>query len=284
MKKFYSKKNPINLINFLIDLWKNKFLFFKVIFFMFLINSPFFFQTKYTVTIDSNYLYLDNILNKFNLSENDNKIMHEQYSLILSKNFFSTRKLLNEFNQIEINQNSSCLIYEIKNEPKNKNFESISFYLSHNINKCIKFGNYLDFIINKSNDELTLKLKILLKKNIIEHEKALEIATMIDFKDPLIKEKKILDEQDLQVSNNFFLYYLGTKILNVKINQFERLIKNFNSDSIIFYTVSNNFIISKLTLFQKLLFYLKLIFKIVVISFILYFFIIFYRNLKKNSH
>ena len=284
MKKFYSKKNPINLINFLIDLWRNKFLFFKVIFCMFLINSPFFLQKKYTVTIDSDYLYVDNILNKFNLSENDNKIMLEQYSLILRKNFFSTKKLLNKFNQIEINQNSSCLIYEIKSELIKENFESLSFYLSHNINKCIKFGNYLDFIINKSNDELILKLKILLKKNIIEHEKALEIATMIDFKDPLIKEKKILDEQDLQVSNDFFLYYLGTKILNVKINQFERLIKNLDFDSLIFYTVGNNFIIAKLTLFQKLLFYLKLIFKIVVISFILYFFIIFYRNLKKNSH
>jgi hypothetical protein len=122
---------------------------------------------------------------------------------------------------------------------------------------------------------------MLIKQNILKHEKALEIARTINLENPIIKEKQ-LDSDDLEVSNNYYLYYEGTKILNIRINWDKILLEEIDNNVLNYYSIDEILITSKQSISEKFLFFFNLIFRIIGSSFILYFLILFFRNAKIN--
>jgi len=281
MKKNYLKKNQVNLNSFLFDLSKKKFLFFKIIIFFFLLNSPYFFLKQYHIRIDNNYIYFNNILSKFNFSEVQKINASNKFFNIINNNLDS-KKNFNNFIKLEKKpQYYDFLLYKIEFEFKKKNYKPVIFLLPNNVDGGIFLNNYLNFIINKSISEFNNELKMLIKQNILKHEKALEIARTINLENPIIKEKQ-LDSDDLEVSNNYYLYYEGTKILNIRINWDKILLEEIDNNFLNYYFIDKILITSKPLISEKFLLIFNVIFRIIVSSFILYFLIIFFRNAKIN--
>lgn len=281
MKKNYLKRNEVNFITFLFDLWKNKFFFFKIFIFIFLLNSPYFFLKQHHIRIDNNFIYLNYILSKSSFSEIQKMNISDKLLNIISDNLDS-KKIFNNFLKLEKKpQYYDFLFYKIEPEFKKKEYKSVIFLLPYNADSEIFLNNYLNFIINKSIVQLNHELKILIKKNILKHEKALEIARTINLENPIIKERQ-LDSDDLEVSNNYYLYYEGTKILNIRINRDKILLEEIDNYILNYYSTDKTQIISKQPVYENFLFFFNLIFRIIVSSFILYFFFIFFRNAKIN--
>ena len=244
MKKIYLKKNEINLVTFLFDLWEKKLLFFKIIIFFSLLNSVFFFSNNFNLTLNNNNLYLNEILSKYNISETDQKNISRKFNNILYDNLTSKEVFFNFIKKDKESKYFHFIFYKIDTRIKKENYNSISFSLPLTINGVDLINNYANFVINKVKLEFKSELKLLIEQIILEHERALQIAKTINLENPIIKEKQ-LDKDDLKFSDNFFLYYEGIKILNVRINQFKLLLEKIDNNSLNYYFAHESVLISR---------------------------------------
>ena len=276
MKKIYLKKNQINLVTFLIDMWEKKLLFFKIIFFLSLLNIVFFFSNNFNFSLNNDNLYLNEILSKYNISKEDQRNITKKFNNILYDNLISEKVFFNFIKKDKKSKYFYFLFYKIDGKIKKENYNSISFLLPINIDGENFINNYINFVVNKIKIEFKSELKLLIEQIILEHERALQIARIISLENPIIKEKQ-LGNDDLKFSNNFFLYYEGIKILNIRINQYKLLLEKIDNNNLDYYFVHESLIIKE-PYISGIFFYT--IPRILLLSLFLYFLFIFYKNLK----
>lgn len=276
MKKIYLKKNQINLVTFFIDMWEKKLLFFKIIFFLSLLNIVFFFSNNFNFSLNNDNLYLNEILSKYNISKEDQRKITKKFNNILYDNLISEKVFFNFIKRDKKSKYFYFLFYKIYAKIKKENYNSISFLLPVNIDGENFINNYINFVVNKVKIEFKSELKLLIEQIILEHERALQIARIISLENPIIKEKQ-LGEDDLKFSNNFFLYYEGIKILNIRINQYKLLLEKIDNNNLDYYFVHESLIIKE-PYISGIFFHTML--RILILSLFLYFLFIFYKNLK----
>ena len=115
-------------------------------------------------------------------------------------------------------------------EVKEKNLINVNKYFlvfAKELDGDIFLNNYVEFTKKKNITNFKKNLKMAIENKIAVHEQALEIATLINLENPILKS---LDNQSQVVNEPEALFYKGTKVLLQNIIYFKRLSQKVEND------------------------------------------------------